>query len=598
MSDWYGTHSTVPAANAGLDLEMPGPAQWFGSHLADAVRAGDVARRRARRQGAADAVAARPHRRARHARLRPRAVDRRSRRPRGRAPGRDRELRAAAATTTRRCRSPAARGRRHPAAARGDRSERRGRDDPRRRERTRVAVPAGHAARRTARALRRRVPGRARARLLELQADAGARRDRARRPAAGRLLRRAASAAASRCSSSPATAAGSRSPGRSRPRCPRSSRCASRARWSRPRPATWTFGLVQIGRARLDDRRRGRGRQLGADRAQRGVHGLRERRGHRDHRPRGRRASRARGRVRARGPVDGRAGDRVHTARRRPICSTAPSRSRRAPTRSCAWSAPTATGRPRATIASRWRCRRRRTSSIRALAAVNPRTVVVVNAASPVAMDWADDVGAVLQCWFAGEEWGHALADVLSGDVNPSGKLPTTIPDAHRGHARVHELSGRARPGSLRRGRVRRLPVVRRRGASRRASASATGSRTRRSRSTRRCVATTRAERRRAARRRARSRRRPVRNTGGRRGAEVVQCYVRDAAGVGGPPGAGAEGVRQGVARSRRRGRGDARARSTRVRVLGRRRRRLGRRARRVRAARSVRRRARSRIAS
>ena len=65
---------------------------------------------------------------------------------------------------------------------------------------------------------------------------------------------------------------------------------------------------------------------------------------------------------------------------------------------------------------------------IRALAAANPRTAVVVNAASPVAMDWAADVSAVLQCWFAGEEWGHALADVLAGDVAPSGKLPTTIP--------------------------------------------------------------------------------------------------------------------------------------------------------------------------
>ena len=65
---------------------------------------------------------------------------------------------------------------------------------------------------------------------------------------------------------------------------------------------------------------------------------------------------------------------------------------------------------------------------IRAIAAVNERTVVVVNAASPVEMSWADDVGAILQCWFAGEEWGHALADVLSGDVSPSGKLPTTIP--------------------------------------------------------------------------------------------------------------------------------------------------------------------------
>ncbi|MGO9875545.1 MAG: glycoside hydrolase family 3 protein [Acidimicrobiia bacterium] len=65
---------------------------------------------------------------------------------------------------------------------------------------------------------------------------------------------------------------------------------------------------------------------------------------------------------------------------------------------------------------------------VRALAAVNPRTVVVVNAAAPIAMDWADEVGAVMQCWFAGQEWGHALADVISGDVTPSGKLPTTLP--------------------------------------------------------------------------------------------------------------------------------------------------------------------------
>jgi beta-glucosidase len=65
---------------------------------------------------------------------------------------------------------------------------------------------------------------------------------------------------------------------------------------------------------------------------------------------------------------------------------------------------------------------------VRAVAAVNDRTIVAVNAASPVEMSWADNVDAILQCWFAGEEWGNALADVLSGDLSPSGKLPTTFP--------------------------------------------------------------------------------------------------------------------------------------------------------------------------
>jgi beta-glucosidase len=65
---------------------------------------------------------------------------------------------------------------------------------------------------------------------------------------------------------------------------------------------------------------------------------------------------------------------------------------------------------------------------VHAVAAANPRTAVIVNAASPVEMPWAAEVAAIMQCWFPGEEWGNALADVVSGDVAPSGKLPTTIP--------------------------------------------------------------------------------------------------------------------------------------------------------------------------
>lgn len=65
---------------------------------------------------------------------------------------------------------------------------------------------------------------------------------------------------------------------------------------------------------------------------------------------------------------------------------------------------------------------------VKRVAAANPRTVVVVNAGSPVEMPWADDVAAVLLTWFPGQEAGHALADVLLGDAEPGGRLPTTWP--------------------------------------------------------------------------------------------------------------------------------------------------------------------------
>lgn len=63
---------------------------------------------------------------------------------------------------------------------------------------------------------------------------------------------------------------------------------------------------------------------------------------------------------------------------------------------------------------------------VEALAAVNKNVVYVNISGNAVAMPWMNKVPAVLQGWFIGSEAGHALADVLSGDVNPSGKLPYT----------------------------------------------------------------------------------------------------------------------------------------------------------------------------
>ncbi|MEU1427128.1 glycoside hydrolase family 3 C-terminal domain-containing protein [Nocardia sp. NPDC005746] len=65
---------------------------------------------------------------------------------------------------------------------------------------------------------------------------------------------------------------------------------------------------------------------------------------------------------------------------------------------------------------------------VAAVAAANPRTVVVVNSGSPVEMPWRDDVAAVLLTWFPGQEFGAALADVLTGAAEPGGRLPTTWP--------------------------------------------------------------------------------------------------------------------------------------------------------------------------
>ena len=65
---------------------------------------------------------------------------------------------------------------------------------------------------------------------------------------------------------------------------------------------------------------------------------------------------------------------------------------------------------------------------IRRVCAANGRTVVVVNSGSVVTSDWAEVAPAVLQAWFGGQEMADALVDVLVGDDEPSGRLPTTMP--------------------------------------------------------------------------------------------------------------------------------------------------------------------------
>ena len=65
---------------------------------------------------------------------------------------------------------------------------------------------------------------------------------------------------------------------------------------------------------------------------------------------------------------------------------------------------------------------------IRALAQVNKNMTVVIISGNAVAMPWIDDVPSVLLGWYGGSEAGRAIADVLFGDVNPSGRLPFTFP--------------------------------------------------------------------------------------------------------------------------------------------------------------------------
>ena len=65
---------------------------------------------------------------------------------------------------------------------------------------------------------------------------------------------------------------------------------------------------------------------------------------------------------------------------------------------------------------------------IEAILEANQNTVVVINTGSPIHMPWEKKAKTIIQTWFAGQEFGNALVDILLGEVNPSGKLPTTFP--------------------------------------------------------------------------------------------------------------------------------------------------------------------------
>lgn len=78
------------------------------------------------------------------------------------------------------------------------------------------------------------------------------------------------------------------------------------------------------------------------------------------------------------------------------------------------------------------------------VAAANPDTIVVLNNGSPLAMDpWIDKVPAVVEAFFPGQECGNAIAAVLFGDVNPSGKLPDTFPRRYRDNPAFNNYPGK-----------------------------------------------------------------------------------------------------------------------------------------------------------
>jgi beta-glucosidase len=86
---------------------------------------------------------------------------------------------------------------------------------------------------------------------------------------------------------------------------------------------------------------------------------------------------------------------------------------------------------------------------IEALATANPNTIVVLETGNSVSMPWRDKVKAIVQAWYSGQAGGQAIAEILAGVVNPSGRLPITYPES-LAQTPVRSFQGSARLGARR----------------------------------------------------------------------------------------------------------------------------------------------------
>ena len=87
---------------------------------------------------------------------------------------------------------------------------------------------------------------------------------------------------------------------------------------------------------------------------------------------------------------------------------------------------------------------------LRAVLEANENVVVVLMSGRPLAIDWtAEHVPAIVEAWHLGSQAGHAIADVLFGDHNPSGKLPMSFPRAVGQLPLYYDHKSTGRPGPL-----------------------------------------------------------------------------------------------------------------------------------------------------